>query len=360
MKTAFLVRVGLFAAALSCAADTIQNVAGNGIAGFKGDGGPALEAILDNPFGVVRGPDGAIWFADYAAHVVRRIDADGTISTVIGTGMPGPAGESGSATESTLFHPHEIRFDRDGKLLVADTENNRIRRYDPKTKRLSNFAGTGEAGYSGDGGDALQARFRSPISIQFAPSGDLFIADIGNHAVRRVDAKSHVATTFAGTGKAGTTPDGAPIGGTPLNGPRSLDFDAGGNLLLVTREGNQMLRFDLARRSIHIVAGTGKKGLTGDGGPARDATLNGPKGISVAPNGDVYLADTENHAIRKYDPKRGTIERVAGTGEKGEGPIGDARSAKLARPHGVFVDADGSVLIGDSENHRVRRLVVGR
>jgi streptogramin lyase len=354
MKPSLLFCVGVLAAATASAAGTITNLAGNGSAGSKGDGGPALDAAIDNPFGVVRGPDGAVWFADYSAHSVRRIDADGRIATIIGNGLPGSTAATPTDRTSSLRHPHEIRFDRSGNLLVADTENHRIQRYDPRTRRLDTFAGTGQAGYSGDGGPAAEARFNSPISIQFAPSGDLYVADIGNHVVRRIDAASRGVTTFAGTGKAGATPEGSPIAGTPLNGPRSLDFDASGNLWLVTREGNQVLRFDLAAGTIHVAAGTGRKGFTGDGGPAGQATLNGPKGIAVAPNGDVYLADTENHAIRRLDRSTGTLERVAGTGERGDGPVGKPLECRLSRPHGVFVEADGSILVGDSESHRVR------
>ncbi len=342
---ALLLAATLFA--LSLGAASLSNVAGTGTAGSDGDGGPAIRATLDNPFGVVRGPDRALWFADYAAHVVRRIAPDGTIATVVGR-------------EAGLEHPHEIRFDRDGSLFIADTDHHVVRRVDARTRAVTTFAGTGKPGYSGDGGPAGQAQFRMPISIQFAPSGDLYIADIGNHAIRRVDAKSLIVTTVAGIGTAGPTPDGSPIRGTALNGPRSLDFDAEGNLWLVTREGNQLLRLDLAKGVVHIAAGTGRKGLTGDGGPAREASLNGPKGIAVGPDGGVYLADTENHVVRRFDPRRGTIERVAGTGERGDGPAGNPLAARLSRPHGVFVEADGSVLIGDSESHRIRVVAAPR
>src|SRR6185369_14894000 len=143
-----------------------------------------------------------------------------------------------------------------------------IRRYDPGTKLLTTVVGTGVAGYSGDNGPAGQAKLTEPISLQFSPAGDLFIADIANHVIRRVDGRTGLITTFAGTGQAGPTPDGSPIVGTPLNGPRSLDFDKAGNLWLVTREGNQVLRFDLEKSVIEHVAGTGKKGFTGNGGLA--------------------------------------------------------------------------------------------
>src|SRR5690606_34991705 len=135
---------------------------------------------------------------------------------------------------------------------------------------------TGEAGYSGDGGPALEARLKNPHSIQFGPGGDLYVCDIGNHVIRRIDLKTGTIHSFAGTGKPGPTPDGAPIAGTPLKGPRSIDFDREGNLWLATREGNQVFKFDLAAGVIHHVAGTGKSGFTGHGGPAVEANLSGP------------------------------------------------------------------------------------
>ena len=242
----------------------------------------------------------------------------------------------------------------DGNYFIADMTNHAIRRVDAKTGIITTFAGTGTAGYSGDGGPANQAQLKQPHSIQFGADGNLYICDIGNNVIRKVDMKTGIISTFAGTGKAGPTPDGAPIAGTPLNGPRSMDFDADGNLWLVTRAGNQVFKFDLKAGKIHHIAGNGKAGFTGNGGPAKEATLSGPKGVSVAPNGNVYLADTESHTVRMIDMKRGTLELIAGTGEKGDGPEGDPLKCKMARLHGVFVDKDGSVFIGDSEAHRVR------
>jgi streptogramin lyase len=234
--------------------------------------------------------------------------------------------------------------------------NHAIRKIDMSSGVVSTVAGTGQAGYSGDGGPAAKAQLKQPHSIQFGPGGDLYVCDIGNHAIRRIDAKTGAISTFAGTGKAGPTPDGSPIAGTPLHGPRSLDFDAAGNLWLATREGNQVFRLDLKAGRIHHAAGTGKKGFTGNGGPAREATLSGPKGIAVGPNGDVYLVDTESHSIRVIDARTGLLGILIGTGEKGDGPDGPPAACRLARPHGVWVDPDGTVFVGDSENHRVRVL----
>ena len=331
----------------------VGTFAGTGQAGRSGDGGPATAAQINNQFGVVRGPDGAIYFCEYDGHLVRRVGKDGVITTVAGTGAAGYA--NGPALKASFNKPHEIRFDARGDLYVADMVNHAIRKIDLKTGLVSTFAGTGAAGYGGDGGPAVEATLKQPHSIQFGPGGDLYICDIGNHVIRRVDPSGKIST-FAGTGKAGPTPDGAPIQGTPLNGPRSLDFDAQGRLWLATREGNQVFRLDLKEGRIHHAAGTGKKGFTGNGGPAREATLSGPKGIAVGPDGDVFLVDTESHSIRKIDAKTGRLELVIGTGEKGDGPDGPPAACRLARPHGIWADPDGTLFVGDSENHRVRRL----
>jgi streptogramin lyase len=235
-------------------------------------------------------------------------------------------------------------------------QNHAVRKITVKTGIITTIAGTGKAGYSGDGGPATQAQLKQPHSIQFGPDGSLYICDIGNNAIRRVDMKTGVISTFAGTGKSGDTPDGAPIEGTPLKGPRSLDFDRQGNLWLVTREGNQVLKFDMKGGTILIVAGTGKKGFTGNGGPAREATLSGPKGIAIDAAGNAWLTDTESHSIRMINAKTGTLELIAGDGQAGDGPDGNPLRCRMSRPHGIFVDADGSVFIGDSESHRIRVL----
>ena len=334
----------------------ISTFAGTGVQGGSGDGGPATEAQIDNPFGVVRGPDGAIWFCEYKGQRIRRVAPDGTISTIAGTGEKGYSGDGGPALQATFNLPHELRFDADGDLYVVDMTNHAVRKIDLKTKIITTIAGNGQPGYSGDGGPASKAQFKQPHSIQFGPGGDLFVCDIGNHVIRRINMKTGTISTFAGTGKAGNTPDGAPIAGTPLKGPRSLDFDTHGNLWLATREGNQVFKFDLQDGKVFHIAGTGAKGFAGHGGPAKLATLSGPKGISVAPDGNVWLADCESHSIRMIDMKTGNIELIAGLNQKGDGPDGDPLQCKMARPHGVFCDLDGTVFIGDSESHRVRLL----
>jgi len=356
MKLAPLLISLLAATSLTAAEWSISTFAGNGTKGGYGDGGPATAAQLDNPFGLVRGPDGALWFCEYTGQRIRKVDRDGTIHTMAGSSKKGYSGDGGPALQATFNLPHEIRFDKDGNYFIADMTNHAIRRVDGKTGIITTFAGNGAAGYSGDGGPASQAQLKQPHSIQFGPDGSLYICDIGNNVIRKVDMKTGLISTFAGTGKPGDTPDGAPISGTPIKGPRSMDFDKDGNLWLVTREGNQVLKFDLKAGKIHLIAGNGKKGFTGNGGPAKDATLSGPKGIAIDADGNAWLMDTESHSVRMVNEKTGNLELIAGTGEKGDGPDGDPLQCKMARPHGIFVDTDGAVYIGDSESHRVRVL----
>lgn len=357
MFRATLLTLALLTPLLGRAAWTTATVAGTGEAGFSGDGGPATAARINDPYGVVRGPDGALWFCEHNGHRIRRIARDGTISTIAGTGERAFAGDGGPATAAALNLPHEIRFDPDGHLYIADTGNNAIRRIDARTGIITTVAGgPGRRGYAGDGGPASAASFRGPHSIQFDSAGHLYVCDVGNHVIRRIDRATGIITTLAGTGKPGPTPDGAPLAGTPFNNPRSLDVDRDGNLWLVTREGNQVFKLDLAAGVIRHIAGTGASGFTGNGGPAKDATLSGPKGIALAADGNVWLADTESHTVRLIDLRTGTLEWIAGTGAKGDGPDGEARACALNRLHGIFVDTDGAVYFGDSEAHRVRVL----
>ena len=333
---------------------SIATLAGTGASGYSGDHGAAVRAQLGNPYGIVRGPDRALYLCEVDNHVIRRIAADGTISTVAGTGKRGYAGDGGAATNALLNEPYEIRFDASGNMLFVEMKNHLIRRVNAKTGVISTIAGDGQPGFSGDGGPASKAHFNQPHSIQLDAQGNVFICDIGNHRLRRIDARTGAISTFAGTGAKLPTPDGAKFAEAPLHGPRAIDFDREGNLWLALREGNAVFNLDLTAGTIHHIAGTGKKGFTGNGGPAKVATLSGPKGLSIGPDGNVYLADTESHSIRMIDVKRATLELIAGTGLVGDGPDGDPMRCKMARPHGVFVDADGSVLVGDSEAHRVR------
>lgn len=346
----------LFVTSIACAA-TVATFAGSGTKGFSGDGGQASAARLSDPNGIARGPDGALYICDTMNQRIRKVTRDGTITTIAGSGEKGYSGDGGPALAARLNEPYEVRFDPDGNVCWVERLNHAVRKLDVKTGLISTLAGTGTSGFSGDGGAATRAQLSEPHSLAFDRAGNLYIADVRNHRVRKIDRQSGIITTLVGNGRRDATPDGAKLGPeTPVAGPRALDFAPDGTLWLVLREGNTVHRLDLDRGTIHHVAGTGAKGFTGDGGPAKAATLNGPKGISVGPEGGIYVADTENHAIRVIDPRTGIIRLVAGTGTRGDGPEGDPRRCALSRPHGVFVDQDGAVFIGDTETQRVRRV----
>ena len=331
------------------AQSSVSTLIGTGEAGYAAD-------QVANPYGVVIGPDGAIYFCDLDNQRIRRLDPmTGETTTVAGNGVAAYTGDGGPATSASLNMPHEIQFDEQGHLYIVERDNHVVRRVDAVTGIISTVAGTGTAGFSGDGGPATQAELFRPHSIVFAPDGGLLICDIGNHRIRRVDPETGVVETFAGTGEREPTPDGAALRGTPLNGPRAMALDPAGNLYLALREGNAVYRLDLEAETIHHVAGTGEQGYTGDGGQAVEATLAGPKGLAYA-TGRLYVADTENHVIRQISLATGVISTVLGTGERGDGPEPDPLRCKLNRPHGIWVDDALGLLVGDSEAHRIRRV----
>jgi streptogramin lyase len=262
--------------------------------------------LSSQPYGIA-GPDGALYICDTDNHVVRKVSRDGTIATIAGNGKRGYSGDGQKATDASLNEPYEVRFDRQGNLYVVERMNHVVRLVDARSGLIRTVAGNGKAGFSGDQGPAVSASLHEPHSIQLDGKGSLYICDIRNHRIRRVNLKSGIITTFAGTGERAPTPDGAKISGTPLNGPRAIDFDKQGNLWLALREGNAVYKLDLKRGTLHHVAGTGAQGFSGNGGPARLATLSGPKGLSVGPNGNIYLTDTESHSIRMIDLRRQTL-----------------------------------------------------
>jgi len=350
-----LLALALAAFAAPLFAATVEVILGRGAPGAAG------AIVLRNPFGVIRDAGGSLWWCEYDGHVIRSLDRNGTVTLVAGSGTAGYSGDGGPATEARLDQPHEIRLDREGHLYFTDMKNHAVRRVDRTSGRISTVAGTGKPGYTGDGELATEATLRQPHSLQFDAAGNLYIGDTGNHVLRRIDGATGRITTIAGTGKPGRTPDSAPLDGTPLNGPRAIEFDPAGHLWLATREGNQLFRIDLKQRRIERKAGTGEKGPGGDGGAALEARLTGPKGVAVESGSGgrvrgVILVDTESHTLRRLDLGSGRIERVLGTGQKGETFDPDPLKCPLARPHGVWVEPDGGWLVGDSENHRILRV----
>jgi sugar lactone lactonase YvrE len=334
----------------------IFTVVGTGAQGAAMDGEAVATARLDQPYGVETGPDGSLTWADFGSNRVLRLDRRaGKVFVVAGTGEKGHAGDGGAAKTAVLSAPHEVRFDRSGNMYVAERDAHVVR-FISRRGMISTLVGTGVAGFGGDGGLSDKAQLNQPHSIVLDRGGDLYICDIKNNRIRRRDAATGILTTFAGTGEAAETPPEAPLT-TPLNGPRSIDIGPDGTMYLILREGNKVYALDPNAGRLRHIAGTGEKGYAGDGGPARAAAWNGPKGIAYAPDGSLYISDTENHVIRRVSLRDGTVSTVAGTGMRGDGPDGDPLHCALARPHGVHVQ--GKLLfIGDSENHRIRALEI--
>ena len=285
-----------------------------------------------------------------------RLEPDGRRTVVAGTGEKGAGCEEGPADRVSFNGPHHLLFGPDGGLYVADTWNNCVRRIDLARRLVSRVAGTGEKGFSGDGGPARAARFDGIFSIAFHGSS-LYVCDLGNRRVRRVDLSTGVVATVAGDGRKGVPADGEPAISQPLVDPRAVAVDARGRLYIAERGGHALRVVDRAGR-IRTVAGTGEPGFSGDGGPALQARFDGPKHIFVDANDDVLITDTENHVIRRYSPRDGRVARMLGTGQKGSvGLGGPADRVELNRPHGAVVHPrTGDLYVSDSDNHRVVRV----
>jgi sugar lactone lactonase YvrE len=335
-------------------AEKLVLVAGGG---RGGDGGRATDARLQAPFGVDFDRAGNLFLVEMTGHRVRRVDGKGRIRTVAGTGQKGDAGDGGPATRAQFNSMHSLAVTPNGDVYVADTWNNRVRKIDARTGMISTVAGTGQKGFSGDGGPATKARFGGIYCVALGGAGKrLYLADLDNRRIRAVDLQTGVVTTVAGNGQRGTPTDGADARQAPLVDPRAVAVDARGNVYILERSGHALRVVDAAGK-IRTVAGTGKKGFRGDGGPALQALLNGPKHLCVDGAGNVLIADTENHVIRKYLPAEGKIVRVAGTGRKGKAGLGGSPlRAELSQPHGVHVHADGAIYIADSSNDRVLKI----
>lgn len=333
----------------------ISSLAGNGMQGYAGDGGRATSALMDNPFHVEFDPqEHYLYIADCFNYRVRRVDMkSGEITTFAGNGEQGYTGDGGPATEASIDEIYAIQVDTQGHVYLLQRFNPSIRKVDVGTGIITTVAGNGTVGYSGDGGPATQAQMREPNDCVLDGVGGLLIADIQDQRVRRLDLASGLMTTFAGTGEKEHTGDGGKATEAGIFGARAICADGKGNTYICEREGGTLRKVD-ASGIITLIAGNGEKGYSGDGGPAIGVVFNGPKAIRCDRQGNVLIVDTENHAIRKLDVSTGIIDTVAGGHRGTEGDGGDALQAGLARPHGIVADSHDAMYIADSENHRVR------
>jgi DNA-binding beta-propeller fold protein YncE len=336
----------------------ISTIAGTGAQGYAGDGGTAIQALLNNPFDLAFDPGGNLCFSDTFNHCVRRIDArSGIITTIAGAGERGFSGDGGAATRAQMNEPYGIVIDRSGNLYIADRLNRRVRRVDGASGVITTLTGDGSGKFGGDGGPSIQAGLAEPNGLALdRDHARLFIADVADHRVRVIDLISGIISTFAGTGNGRHAGDGGPGASADIFGARAVALAPDGALYIMERQGSSIRR--VQDGIIETVAGTGARGYAGDNHHAKHAVFNAPKEMAVDVEGNIFVVDTENHAIRLIDARTWIVTTIAGTGEAGpDGDGGPADRAGLARPHGAVVGPDGAVYVGDSENHRVRKLV---
>jgi uncharacterized repeat protein (TIGR02543 family) len=331
----------------------ISTLAGTGISGFTGDGGAALSATLNQPEDVTVDSLGNIYIADTYNHVVRKVDASGNISTVAGTGVQGYSGDGLAATSAQLSYPEGVAVDGTGNIYIADLLNDAIRMVDTSGV-ISTIAGTGVAGYSGDGGAATSAQIQYPYRITLDTSGNIYFSSTANHVVRKIDT-SGMISTIAGTGTSGYSGDEGVATAVMLKFPNGIALDSDGNLYIADYTNKRIRKVD-SSGMMTTIAGTGSSVDSGDGGPAISAGLNFPSGIAVDSDDSIYIAETNGRRIRKIDGS-GIITTIAGDGTSGySGDGGAATSANLNSPSSVVVDSSGNIFVADSGNHVIRKL----
>lgn len=334
-------------------AQIITTIAGNGIASFSGDGGPATAAELNVPIPLVADGNGNIYIGDFVNQRIRKVNTSGIISTVAGTGTAGYSGDGGPATAADLNYPRGIDIDTAGNIYISDESNERIRKVNT-SGIISTIVGNGTSGFSGDGGQASVAELNTPEFLAIDRTGNLYIADQGNQRVRMVNT-SGIISTYAGNGTSGFSGDGGPATAAEFNIPVGLAVDGSNNLYIADYSNDRIRKVDNTGK-ISTFAGTGIASFSGDGGQATGAEINTPQGVCVDRFGNVYIADYLNYRVRMVIPT-GIISTIAGTGTGGfSGDGGPATAADLLDPTDVAADAAGDLYIADAGNERIRKL----
>lgn len=336
-------------------AERLVLVAGGGEAPA---GSLATRAKLIEPFGVDFDRDGNLVIAEMTGQRLLCVDTQGILTTIGGTGTAGYSGDGGPALQAQFNNLHNLVIASDGAIYLSDTWNFCVRKIDPNTGIVTTVAGNGQSGPGGDGVPASQVALGGIYCVALDPQEEhLYLADLDNRRVRAMNLQTGLLTTVAGNGNCGVPADGAEARTSPLVDPRAVAIDTESNLYILERNGHA-LRVVGKDGRIRTVIGTGIAGATGDGGEARLATLNSPKYLCMDLEDNVILADTNNHLIRKYQPREGKIVRIAGTGQQGAAGLdGDPLNAELYYPHGLSVHPSGALYIADSFNNRVLKIV---
>ena len=331
---------------------TISTIAGNGVLSYSGDGGPGSSAQLNNPQSVAVDSSGNFYFSDTANNVVRKVTASGAISTIAGNGTAGFGGDGGSPTAAQLNRPRGVAVDASGNIYIADSQNARVRKISGGS--ITTVAGNGTPGFGGDGGAASAAMLYTPIGVAVDAAGNLYIADFTNNRIREV-AGGTIATV-AGNGQSGYSGDGHAAVSAALNGPTGVAVDASGNIYIADFN-NDVVR-EVSGGNINTVAGTGLPGVSGDGGPATAAMVGNPSGVAVDTAGNLYIASGSATVRKVYS--NGFITTIAGNGTRGyAGDGGSALLGELNGPVAVAVASNGNVYVADSANNAIRLLVSG-
>jgi hypothetical protein len=336
----------------------IRTVLGNGSEGWDGDGGPAIAAACQTPYACEFDPQGNMVVCMGRHHRIRRMDAHtGMITLIAGTGEAGYAGDGGPATAALINQPYGLAIDGNGDMYFAQRFDPAVRKIDGLTGIITTVAGTGEFGYSGDGSPGNEAMLREPNDLHLDGRGGLLIADIQDQRVRRVDLATGIITTFAGTGEKSREGDGKHRTEASLMGPRAVSVDSQGNVYVCEREGNGVRKISPDGVLTTIAGADSVYGYTGDGGSALEATWGAPKAMRCDLNDNIIVVDSDNCAVRRIDARTGIVATIAGGHEGSGGDGGPATEAGLIHPHGCGIDADGDLFIADTHNHRIR--VVG-
>ncbi len=341
------------------AVGAISTVAGNGIAGSKGDGAPAIAAQISSPDSLVVDAAGNLYIADASSAVIREVvKSTGTITTVAGSGVSGYHGDGGLAIYANISTPAGLALDADGNLYFSDQSNNVVREVVKSTGTMITVAGNGHAGYSGDGGLATAAQLKNPAALAIDGAGNIYIADAYNSVVRMLSKATGTISTVAGTGTSGYSGDTGAATKAQLNTPFGLALDHSGHLY-ISDFGNQAVRLlNTNTGTISTYAGVqNHHGYNNDGIPAQNAWLFYPSALAVDASDNLYIADFGNSRIRKVEQATGLISTLAGTGTPGfSGDSGPATAAQINYAQGVALDTLGNLYIGDSTNHRVREV----
>jgi len=359
-KLILIVGLALFGWSNNTNAQFISTIAGNGNGGYAGDGGAATNAQLSAPFGVCVDAYGNVYIADYADQRIRKVSAStGFISTIAGNGTSGYSGDGGAATNAQLADPTGVSVDASGDVYIADRLNNSIRKVSASTGIISTIVGNGTPGYSGDGSAATSAQLHTPSGVFVDALDNVYIADEVNNSIRKVSASTGIISTIAGNGIGGYSGDGSAATSAQLGAPSGVSVDDSGNVYIADAYNNRIRKVSIITGIISTLAGDGTIGFSGDGTAAFYAQLYDPIGVSVDASGNVYIADTFNNRVRKIIAPTGIINTWAGSTYGYSGDGGAATNAQLAYPFGVFVDIYGDVYIADRDNHVIRKVTPG-